>query len=148
MTSNKTFCSNVSSGVMVAYPKLAPASATDLQRESHPYGRSLVLARALELERSAVRLGHELRDMKADPHPREGRGLPDPACERAAQPREIAFGDADALIGDRDLGRAVLPRELNRDLAAARRVLDRIPDEVHEQLVDARLVTVIGQRLG
>ena len=94
-----------------------------------------------------MRLSHQLRDVQADPHTRKGRGFADPARERTPQAVEVRRGDTDPPVAARDLGDAVLLREPHRDLAAAGRVLHRVPNKVHEQLIDARLVAVVGKGL-
>src|SRR2546427_6300119 len=84
--------------------------------------------------------------MQTDPHTREALRLPRTAHERATEPREVLGVDADASIGDDDLGGAVM-REGDANLAAARRVLHGIAEEVHEHLLDPRLVHINPQRV-
>src|SRR3989442_2617445 len=87
-----------------------------------------------------MRFRDDARDIKADAHPREGPGSPRAADKRMTELRGFVGRDADPFVRDRDLSVSVPGRQLDANPSAGRRVLHRVADEVHEELLDARLV--------
>ena len=92
-----------------------------------------------------MRLRHDARDVEADAHPGKGAGAPRAADEGMTELRNFPRRDADALVRNCDLGALVICRERNTHRSAGRRVLHRVADEVHEELLDAGLVPVGGE---
>src|SRR3954463_5163144 len=54
--------------------------------------------------------------------------------EAGENPIVVRFGNALALVGDDDRGKVTFPLATQPDLAALRRVADRVGDEVHHHL--------------
>ena len=62
--------------------------------------------------------------------------------------REVLRRDADAIVRDRDLRRAAVGPDRDANLTPRRGVLHRIADQVHEELLDARLIALHRQARG
>src|SRR5207244_4612591 len=90
----------------------------------------------------------EARAMEAACLPGEAVGRAGPADEGGPQLRDLIAGGPDPPVGDRNLRRSVVSHEPYADRSARRRVFDRISDEIHEQLFDARLVAPRGDARG
>src|SRR5439155_21462685 len=84
--------------------------------------------------------GDETSDIKANAHTRERRCASSPPDERLTEVGQILGRDPYAVVGDPDLGRPVQSVEGDADLTAGRRVLHRVANEIHEELLEPRLV--------
>ena len=62
--------------------------------------------------------------------------------------RQVTRCDTDAGVGDREHDPAIVTTQLDRHLATAGRVLDRVLDEIERELPDAAAIDRHHQRLG
>src|SRR5882757_7563683 len=102
------------------------ARQTDRKRRAPPRP-------ALHLDRAAVRLRDPLADGEAEAGAgalagARARGIGAP--KTIEDVRQIPGRDADAGVGHREHGASVIAPQLHGDLTAARRVLDRVLDEI------------------
>src|SRR5213592_3956569 len=87
-----------------------------------------------------MRLGDPFADGEAEPSTRalaRARARRVGAPEAVEDMGQIAGGDADAGVCNREYGPPVVRAELDRDLSATRRVLHGVFDEVQRELTDA-----------
>src|SRR5262245_49318932 len=111
-------------------------------RKSHRKRRSPPRA-ALHLDRATMRFGDPFTDGETEPGPRtltrtRARRIGTP--ETIEHMRQIAGRDADARVRDREHRAAIVAAQLDRDLTAARRVFDRILNEIQRELAHAAAV--------
>src|SRR5256885_11227636 len=87
-----------------------------------------------------MRFGDPLADGEAESGARalaraRARGVGAP--EAIEHVRQVTGRDADPGVGDREHGASVVAAELDRDLAATRRVFHRVFDQVEGELAEA-----------
>src|SRR5438094_7970824 len=95
-----------------------------------------------DCDRPAVRLRELARDREA-----EAGSLLLGGEERCEYPRARRLGNARTAVGNRDRGRAVGERAGHQDFRVAGRGLDRVPEHVHDRLLDLELVEPSGRLL-
>src|SRR5690349_17307090 len=101
-------------------------------------GRALAGALALGRHLAAMHVDNTLDDGKPKPRRALARGrLGGQPLEPAEQAAEIFRRQAGAFVADPDDGVAGLMGDGDADLAADRRILDRVADEVVDRLADA-----------
>src|SRR5690349_16099309 len=96
---------------------------------------------AFELEASAVELGKRLcqREPEAGAVVASAETAVDLAEGRHGA-RDVLGGDADAAVAHLDGNAALVALEAQRNLAARRRELDRVRQQVHEDLLELPLI--------
>src|SRR6185503_15457253 len=98
---------------------------------------ALTLAGAPRPDRASVQLRELLGDGKAEPEPAVAAGGRCRLLAEALEDVPQEFGaDADAGVGDGDHRAIGQPLELDRDRAARGRELDRIRDDVPDDLLE------------
>src|SRR5438309_9916307 len=91
-----------------------------------------------------MRFRNDARDVQADAHTRESPGPSRATHERVAELRDFVGWDADPFVCNCDLRLSVSGRQRDAHRSALRRVFHRVANEVHEELLDARLVAMRG----
>src|SRR3954463_5886448 len=97
-----------------------------------------------------MRLGDPLADGEAESGARtlaraRARGVGAP--EAIEHVRQVTWGDADTGVRDSEHGASVMAAELDGDLAAARRVLHRVLDQVEGELAETAPIDGYDNRL-
>jgi len=97
-----------------------------------------------------VQLNDATHERKAEPDATFGSvERPIDLCERIEDPFEHLWSDADAGVGDGDDRGAMIGTDVDRDRAAARRVLDRVRQDIGENLVEPFSIALdTDERLG
>ena len=102
---------------------------------------------ALDLDRAAVHVHDRADDREPEPAPAAARLVrPRAAVEALEDVRQLGRLDADARVGHLDPRPVRRRRHVDRDRAAARRELDRVGDEVGDDLADALRVVADPDR--
>src|SRR5262245_46451226 len=108
----------------------------NLDFEAGPFAWS-----AVEMDRAAVELQRLLHDREPQPGARDVANVAR-AMEGLEYPRLVLRGNADTRVADLERSLAVHDAHLEVDLAALRRILDGVGNEIHQHVAQQPLVDV------
>src|SRR4051794_7313795 len=138
-TSRKSFMLvSLSSTTRMRSPAI-PACSLDRKREDEP---AAVPGLAFDPDAASVQFDETLRDCQSEPAAFALQHSDVRLLELLEDPFLVVCGDTGPGVGHRYTHLSILPRRRDDDASAPRRELDRVREQVEDDLPDAPLVTI------